>query len=53
MHYMAYNFCRSHETLTKARGGIGTTPAMAARVADRVWKVQDMVGLLDTKESAI
>ena len=52
LHYMYYNFCRSHETLTKARGGIHTTPAMAAGVADRVWKVQDVVALLETQESA-
>ena len=37
LHYMYYNFCRSHETLTKANCGVRTTPAMAAAVADRRW----------------
>lgn len=50
MHYMYYNFCRSHETVTKARGGIRTTPAMAAGVSDRVWKVSDVVSLLEATE---
>ena len=51
LHYMYYNFCRKHETLTKASGGIHTTPAMAAGVADRVWKVADIVALLVAEES--
>jgi IS1 family transposase len=50
LHYMYYNFCRKHETLTKANGGIHTTPAMAAGVADRVWKVSDIVTLLEASE---
>ncbi len=29
LHFMYYNFCRSHITLTKAAKGIKTTPAMA------------------------
>ena len=51
LHYMYYNFCRSHETLTRARGGIKTTPAMAAGVADHVWKLSEVVGLLESTES--
>jgi IS1 family transposase len=50
LHYMYYNFCRKHETLTKARGGVHCTPAMAAGVTDRVWKVSDIVALLVAKE---
>jgi len=50
LHYLYYNFCRSHETLTKARGGIKTTPAMAAGVARRVWTVADIVRLLESEE---
>jgi IS1 family transposase len=50
LHYMYYNFCRKHGTLTKGRGGIHTTPAMAAKVTDRVWKLEDVVALLDAKE---
>jgi IS1 family transposase len=52
LHYMYYNFCRRHETLTKANGGIYTTPAMAAGVADHVWKVSDIVALLIAKETS-
>ena len=46
LHYLFYNFCRKHETLTKANGGVHTTPAMAVGVADHVWKVSEIVGLL-------
>ena len=44
---MYYNFCRKHDTLTKSAGGIHTTPAMAAGVADHVWKMEEVVALLD------
>jgi IS1 family transposase len=47
LHFMVYNFCRPHGTLTKAAKGIHTTPAMAAGVADHVWTVEELVGLLD------
>jgi IS1 family transposase len=50
LHYMYYNFCRTHETLTRAKGGIHTTPAMAAAVADHVWKVSEIVDLLAASE---
>ena len=51
LHYMYYNHCRSHETLTKANGGIHTTPAMAAGVSDHVWKVSEIVDLLARREA--
>jgi IS1 family transposase len=40
LHYMYYNFCRKHQTLK-------TTPAVAAKVADHVWSIEELVGLLD------
>jgi hypothetical protein len=40
LHFMHYNFCRIHQTLR-------CTPAMAAKVADHVWSVEEVVGLLD------
>ncbi len=50
LHYMYYNFVRKHQTLTKERGGIHTTPAMAAGVADHVWTLEEVVGLLEATE---
>lgn len=47
LHFMYCNFCRAHGTLTKAKGGIHTSPAMAAGVANHVWKVEELVNLLD------
>src|SRR5688572_22701715 len=35
LHFMFYNFCRPHTTLTKAAKGYKTTPAMAAGVTDQ------------------
>ncbi|MES2660210.1 MAG: IS1 family transposase [Verrucomicrobiota bacterium] len=40
LHYMHYNFCRIHQTLR-------CTPAMEARVSDKVWSIADVVALLD------
>lgn len=48
LHFMYYNFCRSHHTLTTANGGIHKTPAMAAGVADHVWKVEEIKDLLSS-----
>jgi hypothetical protein len=39
LHFMHYNFCRIHQTLR-------STPAMKAGVADHVWTIDEMVGLL-------
>lgn len=47
LYFMYYNFCRPHTTLTKAKRGVHTTPAMAAGVTDRVWTVEDVLGLMD------
>jgi len=46
LHFMHYNFCRPHMTLTKANRGIHRTPAMAAGVTDHVWKLEEIVALL-------
>lgn len=51
LHFVAYNFCKPHGTLTKRAGGIHTTPAMAAGLTNRVWKVADLVALLDEKSN--
>jgi IS1 family transposase len=46
LHFMYYNYCRPHATLTKAAGGIHTTPAMAAKITDRVWTVLDLASMI-------
>jgi len=46
LHFLWYNFGHIHATLTKANGGIHTTPAMAAGVTSRVWTADDVVALL-------
>lgn len=45
LHFMHYNFCRPHETLTKSHG-LKTTPAMAAGLADHVWTLDEVIGLI-------
>ncbi|HXN77031.1 MAG TPA: hypothetical protein VN876_10365, partial [Gemmatimonadaceae bacterium] len=46
LHYMFYNYCRAHTTLTKAAEGVKTTPAMAAGLTDHVWTVEDLLALM-------
>lgn len=46
LHFLWYNFGHVHATLTKANGGIHTTPAMAARISDRVWTPEDVPALI-------
>jgi IS1 family transposase len=43
LHFMFYNFCRPHMTLTKAAGGIKTTPAIAAGVTDHTWTIEEIL----------
>ena len=38
-----YNFCRPHQTLTKEREGVKTTPAMAAGLEDHPWTIRELV----------
>lgn len=46
LHFMHYNFCRVHQTL-------GTTPAVAAGVADHAWNIDEIIALLDLSERAV
>ena len=41
LHVMHYNYVRIHQTLR-------VSPAMAAGVSDRLWSIQDLVGLLES-----
>ena len=43
LHFMHYNFYRIHKTLR-------ITPAMAAKVTDGLWPIEDIVDLLDAAE---
>jgi IS1 family transposase len=45
LHFMHYNFCRPHQTLS------GATPAMAAGLTDHVWSLDELVNLLAEAES--
>lgn len=45
LHFMYYNYCRIHRSLRM-------TPAMAAGVTDHLWKIDDIVGLLEDRERA-
>jgi IS1 family transposase len=40
LHFMHYNFCRIHQTLR-------VTPAMEAGLADHVWSLEELIGLID------
>jgi IS1 family transposase len=44
LHFFHYNFCRVHKSL-------GTTPAVAAGVSDHVWKIDELIGLLEAAEA--
>lgn len=44
IHFMHYNFCRIHQTLR-------VTPAMQAGLADHVWEIEELVGLLEADEA--
>lgn len=43
MYFVFYNFVRIHTTLKM-------TPAMKAGVSDRLWSMEDIVGLVDDQE---
>ena len=50
LHFMHYNFCRVHQTLQR-RDLACPTPAMAAGVADHVWALDEIVQLIEARES--
>lgn len=45
LHFMHYNFCRTHKSLRM-------TPAMAAGLSASPWEVEDIVALVDAAEPA-
>ncbi|MGH9739985.1 MAG: IS1 family transposase, partial [Candidatus Acidiferrales bacterium] len=45
LYFMHYNFCRVHQTLR-------VTPAMEAGLADHVWSIQELMGLLSAEEAS-
>jgi IS1 family transposase len=47
LHFMHYNFCRVHKSLN------GQTPAMAAGLTDHVWKLAELVAMLEQAETAV
>jgi hypothetical protein len=53
LHFFTANFCRSHMTLTKAKGGVHTTPAMASGLTDHVWTIEDMLVMMDPTRPTI
>ena len=44
LHYMHYNFVRIHKTLR-------VTPAMEAKVTNRLWSISDIVTLVEQAEA--
>lgn len=46
LHYMHYNFCRIHKSLTP-KNSIGVTPAMASGLTDRIWTIADLIKLIE------
>jgi IS1 family transposase len=46
LHFMHYNFCRVHQTLR-------VTPAMEAGLANHVWTLEELVGLLEDESYTV
>lgn len=44
IYMMTYNFHRKHMTL-------GTTPAVKAGIADHIWSIEEIIGLLEKREA--
>jgi hypothetical protein len=49
LHFLYYNFARPHQSL---KNPYSRTPAMAAGISDHVWKIEEIVALLDSPASA-
>lgn len=47
LHFMYYNFCRPHKTLNLKRN-LGTTPAMASGIANKIWSIEDILMLVES-----
>ena len=47
LHFMHYNFCRKHTTLTRRHKGAHWTPAMEAGITDHVWTWEEILGLME------
>ncbi len=45
LHMMHYDFCRKNQAL-------GTSPAVACGLADHVWSIVELIGLLENQEQA-
>jgi hypothetical protein len=45
LYFVFYNFVRQHNSLNKL------TPAMAAGISDRLWSMEDIIGLIDASET--
>jgi hypothetical protein len=43
LYFVHYNFARVHKTLRMS-------PAMAAGISDRLWSMEDILALIDTRE---
>ncbi len=44
LHFAYYNFCRVHQTLR-------VTPAMEARLTGQVWRLDELIALLDRRSA--
>lgn len=51
LNFFYHNFCRAHQTLTKAANGIKTTPAMASGLTDQMWPIEELLGMMPPKTS--
>jgi IS1 family transposase len=47
LHFMFYNYCRPHQTLTKKAKGVKTTPAMASGLTNHIWTVEEILELMN------